>query len=45
MTINTNDITEEIYITVYEIAKNINSSCVTSSFPKIHATYSTKENT
>jgi len=45
MTIDTNDITEEIYITIYEIAKNVNSSCVSSSFPKIHATYSTKENT
>jgi len=45
MTIDTNDITEEIYITVYEIAKNNNSSCVSSSFPKIHATYPTQENT
>jgi hypothetical protein len=45
MTIDTNDITEEIYITVYEIAKNNNSSCVSPSFPKIHATYSTQENT
>jgi len=45
MTIDTNDITEEIYITVYEIVKNNNSSCVLPSFPKIHATYSTQENT
>jgi hypothetical protein len=45
MTIDTNDITEEIYITVYEIAKNNYSSCVPPSFPKIHATYSTQENT
>jgi len=45
MTIDTNDITEEIYITVYEIAKYNNSSCISPSFPKIHATYSTQENT
>jgi len=45
MTIDTNDITEEIYITVHEIAENNNSSCVSPSFPKAHATYSTQENT
>ena len=45
MTIDTNDITEEIYITVYEIVKYNNSSCISPSFPKIHATYSTQENT
>jgi len=45
MTTDTNDITEEIYITVYEIAKYNNSSCISPSFPKIHATYSTQENT